>query len=75
MQDPISPQLNTAGRIATLLRAPLHRVHYVLATRQHIRPTARAGLVRLYDRRAVAMIRHELAAIDARRAARGGSDG
>jgi hypothetical protein len=39
----------------------------VLATRAHIRPVARAGNVRPYDRRAVAMVRHELNAIDARR--------
>ena len=33
----------------------------------NIRPSARAGTLRLYDRRAVAMVRHELNAIDARR--------
>jgi hypothetical protein len=33
----------------------------------HIRPSARAGTLRLYDRKAVAMFRHELSAIDARR--------
>lgn len=61
------PRLITAGVIAAELRAPLHRVLRVLATRAHIRPTARAGILRLYDRRAVAMVRHELNAIDARR--------
>jgi hypothetical protein len=36
--------------------------------RHHGRPSARAGtLLRLYDRRAVAMVRHEPNAIDARR--------
>jgi hypothetical protein len=54
--------------IASELRVPLHRVLHVLATREHIRPSARAGTLRLYDRRAVAMVRHELNAIDARRA-------
>jgi hypothetical protein len=39
----------------------------VLATRAHIRPAARAGNLRLYDQRAVAMVRHELNSIDARR--------
>jgi hypothetical protein len=49
----------------------LHRVLYVLATRLHIRPSARAGTLRLYDRRAVAMVRHELNAIDAQRCRKG----
>ena len=62
-----TPRLTTAGVIAAELRAPLHRVLHVLGTRQHIRPAARAGTLRLYDRRAVAMVRHELNAIDARR--------
>ena len=62
-----TPRLITAGVIAAELREPLHRVLRVLATRQHIRPAARAGTLRLYDRRAVAMVRHELNAIDARR--------
>jgi hypothetical protein len=42
-------------------------VLHILTTRRHIQPAARAGTLRLYDRRAVAMIRHELSAIDARR--------
>jgi hypothetical protein len=61
------PRLITAGVIAAELAAPLHRVVHVLATRRHIRPSARAGTLRLYDKRAVAMVRHELNAIDARR--------
>jgi hypothetical protein len=32
-----------------------------------LQPTARAGTLRLYDRQAVALVRHELNAIDARR--------
>jgi hypothetical protein len=60
-------QLNTTGRISKMLREPLHRINYILATRPHIQPAAWAGNLRLYDRRAVAMIRHELNAIDARR--------
>ncbi len=68
---PTAPRLTTAGVIATELRVPLHRVLHVLATRQHIRPSARAGTLRLYDRRAVAMVRHELNAIDARRCQKG----
>jgi hypothetical protein len=66
MSDP-TPRLITAGVMAAELRRPLHRVQHVLATRQHIRPSARAGNLRLYDNRAVAMVRHELDAIDARR--------
>lgn len=61
------PQLITAGVIAAELHEPLHRVQNVLATRQHIRAAARAGTLRLYDRQAVAMVRHELNAIDGRR--------
>jgi hypothetical protein len=61
------PRLTTPGVIAAELSEPLHRVLHVLATRQHIRPAARAGTLRLYDRRAVAQVRHELNAIDARR--------
>lgn len=61
------PTLITPGVIAVELSAPLHRVLNVLATRKHIRPSARAGTLRLYDRQAVAMVRHELNVIDARR--------
>jgi hypothetical protein len=64
------PRLITVGVIAAELRAPLHRVQRVLATRPHIRPAARAGTLRLYDRQAIAMVRHELNAIDARRCRR-----
>ena len=60
-------QLLTPGRIATELSEPLHRVQYVLLTRPHIRPRARAGILRLFDRDALAMVRHELNAIDAKR--------
>ena len=64
------PQLITPGVIASELGEPLHRVLHVLATRQHIRPSARAGTLRLYDKCAVAMVRYELNAIDARRCRR-----
>ena len=62
-----TPRLRTAGVIADELKTPLHRVLHVLRTREHIRPTARAGTLRLFDSRAVAQVRHELNAIDARR--------
>jgi hypothetical protein len=63
----MAPKLITPGVIASELSVPLHRVLHVLRTRAHIKPSARAGTLRLYDRRAVAMVRHELNAIDARR--------
>lgn len=61
------PALRTPGVVARELGKPLHRVLYILKTRTHILPTATAGVLRLFDRRAVAQIRHELNAIDARR--------
>ena len=61
------PEARTVGTIARELGVALHRVEYVLRTRPHIQPTARAGRVRLYDKDALAMIRHALNAIDARR--------
>lgn len=64
------PQLITPGVIAAETNTPLHRVLHVLATRPHIRPAARAGTLRLYERAVVAMVRHELGAIAARRLAR-----
>ena len=60
------PNLITPGVIASELGEPLHRVLNVLRTRPYLRPAARAGTLRLYDRQAVAMVRHELNAIDAR---------
>ena len=61
------PQLRTSGVIADEIGESLSRVSYVLRTRQHIQPTALAGRLRLYDRQAVAMVRHEINAIDAHR--------
>lgn len=65
------PKLITPGVIADELDEPLHRVLPVLRTRLHIRPSARAGTLRLYSRQAIAKVRHELNAIDARRGRRG----
>jgi hypothetical protein len=70
MSANVPPQLRTVGRIAAELSEPLHRVLHVLATRGHIRPAARAGTLRLYDRQAVAQVRYELNCIDARRCRR-----
>jgi hypothetical protein len=61
------PNLRTPGKIAAELGVPLHRVLYILKTRVHIRPSARAGILRLFDRLAVAQVRHEINAIDAQR--------
>lgn len=68
MRTADAPQLRTPGVLAELLAVPLHRVDYILRTRPHIRPTARAGRLRLYDNEALAMLRHELNVIDAYRA-------
>lgn len=62
------PKLITPGVIARELGVPIHRVLNVLRTRPHIRPSAKAGTLRLYHRGAIAMVRHELNAIEARRA-------
>lgn len=62
----LAPRLLTTGRMADALGQPVHRVTYILATRPHIQPAARAGTLRLFDRRALAMVRHEIDAIDAR---------
>ncbi len=60
------PFLDTSGRVAAKLGVPVHRVQYVLKSRQIV-PSAFAGRLRLFNRAAVARIRHELNAIDARR--------
>jgi len=64
------PRMRTPGIVAQELGESLQRVQYVLRTRPHIKPAALAGRLRLYDRQAVAMVREELHAIDARRARR-----
>jgi hypothetical protein len=71
MRTATVPSLLTPGRIADALGVPLPRVLYILATRRHILPAARAGTLRLYDSAAVAAVRHELNAIDARRSRQG----
>lgn len=61
------PTLLTPGVIAKRFGIPVHRVLYVLGTRPHIRPKARAGTLRLYDEAAVVSIYVELNAIEARK--------
>ena len=58
------PQLRTPGVIAAELGEPLHRVLHILATRTHIRPSARAGTLRLYAAAALDAVRDELRRID-----------
>jgi len=65
------PQLITTGRIAVDVKQPLHRVLHILRTRDHIRPAARAGTLRLYRRTAIALVRYELNAVDARQRRKG----
>jgi len=67
---PNLPRLRTPGVIAQQLGVSLPRVQYILRTRPHIKPVALAGQLRLYDQQAMAMVRHELNAIDAQRARR-----
>jgi hypothetical protein len=62
-----APQLQTPGVIADELGVPVSRVLYVLQKRSHdIRPIGRAGVLRLYDRAAVEMVRNELQTMDQR---------
>ena len=67
------PRLDTLGRVADKLGEPSHRINYVIRARG-IRPAAYAGRLRLFDREAVARIRYELNAIDARRCHDSGVD-
>lgn len=67
MANEALPRSVTPGVIASELNVPIHRVLHVLATREHIRPKARAGIVRLFSPDAIAQVRHELSAMDARR--------
>lgn len=60
------PKLRTPGVLAACLGEPLHRVIYVLRTRPHIRPAAKAGRLRLYELKALRMLQHELELIDIR---------
>ena len=63
--SPVS--LVTAAEIASRLGRPLRRIQWILTTRHHIRPAAKAGAVRVYSSAAVALVQDELDGIDARR--------
>jgi hypothetical protein len=60
-------QLVTATDIAARLGQSLRRVQWVLATRPHIRPVARAGAVRVYSTASIALVQDEIDRIDERR--------
>lgn len=64
-----TPQLLTVGVMADELSVPIHRIVHVLKTREQIRPRARAGRVRLFDRAGLESVRRELIDIAARRRA------
>jgi len=55
----------TVGEIARRLGESLHRIEYVIRSR-NIRPAGRAGHVRIFDETDVAHIADELRQIDAR---------
>lgn len=56
-------RLPTVGTIAKELGVPLHRVEYVIESR-NIEPLGMAGNARVFDEAAVVRIRSELARID-----------
>lgn len=64
------PRLATIGALAQRFNVPLHRIEYIVRSRTYIKPQARAGGVRCFGDEAVAQIRHELRAMDARQADR-----
>lgn len=65
--------LLTVGEIARRLQEPVHRVEYMLRTRDQLRPVGRAGNVRVFNEADLEFIRSELRRIDEER--KGGQDG
>lgn len=53
-------RLMTPGVMAERLGTPLSRVLYILRSRNHIKPAARAGILRLYDKKALELVEAEL---------------
>src|SRR5262245_23054546 len=66
--NPAVPSENTTGAIARRLGEPLHRVAYVIRSR-NIQPARRAGCLRLFSEDQVAHIAAELVEIGHRRGA------
>ena len=60
------PKLITPGVIADQVGKSLQRVQYILATRPHIRPVAKAGRIRLYESKAIEQVREALSGIERR---------
>jgi hypothetical protein len=58
--------LLTVGVIADRLSEPIHRIEYILRSR-NVRPAGIAGTARVYDEEAIARIAEELRRIDARK--------
>lgn len=65
MSPTTSTPVPTVGEIARRLSESLHRIEYVIRSR-NIRPVGRAGHVRIFDEADVAYIADELRQIDAR---------
>jgi len=65
------PKLITVGVIAPELGIPVNRVCRILRARPHVQLRAYAGNTRLFDNAAIAQVRHELDALEARRGADG----
>ena len=61
-----APSVLTVGEIIRRLNAPLHRVQYVIQTRD-IQPVGRAGNVRIFSEADVSFIASELRRIDEER--------
>ena len=65
------PNLPTVGEIVRRTGAPIHRIEYIVRTR-NIQPSGRAGHVRIFTEADVELIASELRRIDAEK---GGHDG
>ena len=57
------PLVPTTGEIARRINRPVHRVEYIIRTR-HIRPSGRAGNMRIFTEADVQLIAEELRRID-----------
>lgn len=64
-------RLLTTGQIASELGVPVHRVLYVLRSRE-VREDARAGRYRLYGEKVLESVRRELSSIGELRVKDGG---
>jgi methylphosphotriester-DNA--protein-cysteine methyltransferase len=69
--DDEAPTLITVGVIADAVGISPDRVRRILRTRRHIRPAAYAAHMRLFRSEAIAQVRYEINAMDARRSGGG----